>query len=67
MHCQGCQLEHDVIETLPVESDDKTKWCISKRVRGKWNVYQWIKFKLSSDETEILHCVSSPVMITLKI
>lgn len=49
---------HDVIETLPVESR-QAKWCISKRARGKRNIHQWIKFKLSSDPTEILHCFQS--------
>lgn len=57
----------DVIFALPVEADDWLNGASAKGVRGKWDVYQWIKFKLSSDKTEILHCVSSPVMITLKI
>lgn len=30
MHCQGCQLEHDDIETLPVESDDRLNGASAK-------------------------------------
>lgn len=49
---------HDVISSLPVGLT-AGQMAHERKVRGKRNVYERVKFKLRSDKTEILHWFSA--------